>query len=315
MVYKGKNFSNAFSSVTNNRREEDKKKVSELELKNKELIDVLNMEKNNITEINLSEIIFKDNIRTSNYDTKDLEQNLLLTGQLVPVILTSDFYLIDGYRRYLSLKNIGEIKIKVSFIKESFFEIENNFKELQYFTNEERKNLDNFDLSDFYNSYTNLSNVELANKFNKSQGFISEIKTLKNISESLKILLRQFQVYSYSKEKFVTTKDIESDNFYQKNKGVFIGLRSLYKIAISKNQNKTFFLLFKNRLSEKEQQTFLTLFDILETKEEEKTDIISAKKSINSFFKDIKNQVKVLFTEEKQKIINEKIKELEQLMK
>lgn len=131
----------------------------------------------------------------------------------------------------------------------------------------------------------------------------------------MKILLRQFQVYSYSKEKFVTTKNIENNNFYQKNKGVFIGLRSLYKIAISKNQNKTFFILFKNRLSELEQQSFLTLFDILETKEEENVDAISAKKIIGLNLKDIKKQIKVLYPEEKQKLINEKLKELELLMK
>lgn len=91
MVYKGKSFNSAFSVVTNTRREEDKKRVLELELKNKELLNVLDMEKNNLTEIDLSEIILKDNIRTSDYDTKYLEQNLLLASQLGQLFLHQIF--------------------------------------------------------------------------------------------------------------------------------------------------------------------------------------------------------------------------------
>lgn len=135
MVYKGKKFSNAFSTITNNRREEDKKKVSELELKNKELIDVLNMKKNNITEINLSEIILKDNIRDSDYNLDDLIKNIKINTQLVPVLLTKDFILVDGYRRYFSLKNSNHKLIKVSlgsffnaFIGDSIRFFLNSFK-------------------------------------------------------------------------------------------------------------------------------------------------------------------------------------------
>lgn len=342
MVYKGKSFNSAFSAVTNNRREEDKKKVSELELKNKELIDVLNMEKNNISEINLSEIILKDNIRDSDYNLDDLIKNIKINTQLVPVLLTKDFILVDGYRRYFSLKNSNQKLIKVSFLDKNFDEIKENFKELQYYSNQIRLNLDNLDLSFFYSGYQEkgLTILEIANKFNKSKGYISKLISLKNINQNLQGLIREFQVYSYSKEKFHALNSInkiEKDNFYLKNKGVFIGISTLYRIAKEENkdnQEKVFYSIFKNRLSEEENKVFLELFkddkkiknnkidnennqDNKESKEVHNliNDKKVSKKIVSGFFKDIKSQVKVLFTEEKQKLINEKIKELEQLMK
>lgn len=353
MVYKGKNFSNAFSNVTNTRREEDKRKVSELELKNKELINVLNMEKNNITEINLSEIILKENIRESDYNIEDLAKNIKINSQLVPVLVTKDFILIDGYRRYYSLKNNDYKEIKVSFLEKTYNEIKNIFPELQYYSNQERQNLDNLDLSFFYSKYQEkgLTILEIANKFNKSKGYISKLISLKNIDQSLQGLIREFQTYSYSKEKFHAlnlssidknkSEKTKTDDFYLKNKGVFIGISTLYRIAKEENkdfqQQQIFYSIFKNRLSEEENKTFLELF---ENSKKDKTnnnkdnrnnnnqDNIDSKdvnnlidnkkgkiKIVHSFLKDIKSQVKSLFTEEKQKLINEKLKELEQLMK
>lgn len=204
-------------------------------------------------------------------------------------------------------------------------------------------NLDNLDLSFFYSDYQKkgLTILDIANKFNKSKGYISKLISLKNINQNLQALIREFQVYSYSKEKFHALNSInkiDNDDFYLKNKGVFIGISTLYRIAKEENkdfqQDKIFYSIFKNRLSEEENKTFLELFeddkkiknnkidneDNQDNKESEEVhNLISdkkvSKKIVSGFFKDIKSQIKVLFTEEKQKLINEKIKELEQLMK
>lgn len=291
-----KDFTSTFKNITNQKRDQEIESLIKLQSENKD-----------VKEIDISLIKIKSNIRDENNVLNSLDlESISTTGQLVPVLLTSDNFIIDGYRRYNYLKqnNIG--KIKVFYLDKTSKEIsDNEFKEFQYYSNENRKNLDNFELSVFYSSY-NLSNKELAIKFNKSEGYISEIKKLKEIDKKLVTLLREFQIYAYSKKKFDASKNLEEDKFYQKNKNTFIGIRSLYKIAVSSNQRKTFYQLFKNRLSDSELKQFS------EFENEEKN-----KKEINGFdiLKDFRKNLEELYSGDKLDAINEKLRELEDIIK
>ena len=233
-------------------------KALKLELQEKNnIISQLQSEvkESNIQTIEFSDIKINSNIRTNYADIKELTDNIKVNGLIQPLLLTNDNYLIDGHRRYKALFNLNIKEVKVNKIESNFSEIKDIFKELQYFSNEVRKNLDNFDLSAFYNSYS-LSNKELSEKFNKSLGYISEIKAINKIDESLKKFLLEFQLYAYSRQKFDMSKNLESDKFYLRHKSQFIGIRLLYKIASANNQREVFYKLFKNRLSDKEKELF-----------------------------------------------------------
>lgn len=317
-----KDFKSAFSNVIKDRTVNDKEKIAELQkqLENNSTL---------VQEIELDKIKLVENIRKANYDTEQLQENLKTNGQFVPVILTKDFYLLDGFRRFFALKEIGEKTIKVSILDIEYSKIEHLFHEYQYFINEERKNLDNLDLAYFYSSYSEnkgLTLEEIAKIFNKTKGFISKVISLKNISQPLQDYIRDFQEFAYSKKKFhalnisqkALNKDFKTtDNFYIQNKGKFIGISTLYKIAIIKDeleQFKMFFELFKDRLTEDEKQDFLEDLEGVEIEGQKK----ESKENPGVFsiiFNEIKSQVKKQnLSKEKQKKINKKLKELKEII-
>lgn len=308
-------FKKKFSGITEAKREQEKKQIAELQ---KQLDN-----KKTTTKIKLTEIIIKPNIRQSDYDTEDLMNNIKNYGQLVPVLLTKDNVLLDGYRRYFSIKALDNENIDCHYLNFTYDEIGYRFPEMQYIANEKRKALDNIDLSNFYNIYyedKDWSIDEISNFFDKTKGFISKVLSLKNIDQGLQELIREFQVFAYSKKKFTAVNNrykalnqsiLEKDIFYSQNRNTFIGVNQLYKIAKEKDsldQQKVFYELFKNRLSDEEKQDFIEDLEIdinQETKKENK--------ELNKFFAVIKNQSKS-FSKEKQKLINKKLKELKDII-
>lgn len=310
-----KNFGNAFSKVTEGKREADKAKITELQKQ-------LN-ENKKPTKILLDEIVIKPNIRQSDYNITDLIKDMGDYGQLVPVLLTKDKILLDGYRRFFTAKQLKLTGLDCHFLNFTYEEIGYRFAEMQYIANESRRNLDNIDLAYFYNIYyedRNWGIGEIAGFFNKTKGFISKIISLKNIDQGLQELIREFQVFAYSKKKFTAVNNrlkainkniLENDLFYSQNRNTFIGVNQLYKIAKEKDsleQQKVFYELFKNRLSDEEKNDFIEDLEIDINQETKKENT-----EINKVFKVIKDQAKN-YSKEKQKLINKKLKELREIM-
>ncbi|MFN4151003.1 MAG: ParB/RepB/Spo0J family partition protein, partial [Candidatus Sericytochromatia bacterium] len=156
---------------------------------------------------------------------KELALSIIDKGQLQSILLTSDNYLIAGYRRYSAikllnnpdeiLKNILEenhfgkkapehlvvYRLEIKYDELSHEEID----ELQFIENEERRSLDNFDISSLFCKYESLGykQEDIAKKFKKTKGFVSSLISLKKTDPYLIKLLREFQVYGISKDKFI----------------------------------------------------------------------------------------------------------------
>lgn len=233
-----------------------------------------------IEKLALNQIKHTTNIRDE-YDYEHIELlalDILEHGQLQPVLLTKDNYLLAGYRRFNAFLLLNEKADSINIpehLKENkipdyiiAYRLDINFSELnqekidllQYSENEQRRSLDNFDISKLFCKYENLGykQEEIGRKFNKSKGFVSSLISIKKIEPELIKKMKEFQVWAWSKKKF-TTVNFENltqkdKDFYQKNKGI-IGWNLLYRIASQKNiekQKEIFLKLFKNRLSEEE---------------------------------------------------------------
>src|SRR5690606_14696601 len=89
-----------------------------------------------------------------------------------------------------------------------------DLQELQLSENNERRDIDNIQLSKLYNSYLErgYSQVEISQKFGKGKAFVSAIVSLKEIDEPLVKWLKEFQVYGCSKEKFIAINSEKLEN-------------------------------------------------------------------------------------------------------
>lgn len=67
-----------------------------------------------ITKIKPNENNFYD----EEYEIESLAQQIKLTGQIEPVLVTSDYKLISGHRRYRAMKLLGETQIKCRLLKD-----------------------------------------------------------------------------------------------------------------------------------------------------------------------------------------------------
>lgn len=238
-----------------------KNKNKKLEDKVKELKGVLS-QSNNELNMSLSEIKLYKNIREINPDDvsfKELISSIKEHGQLQPVLVTYDNYLIAGERRYQAIKSLGKTDILISKIDKNLEEILETLTLLQYSENEIRKNLDNFEISDIFKSYSDkgIPNKEISDLFNKNLSNVGSLLKLQNINDKLKGFIKQFQIYGYSVRKYssFSKEELQKDKFYQKNKNVFIGYQPLLKIAYQEDlekQKEIFLKLFENRMSEEE---------------------------------------------------------------
>ena len=272
---------------------------------------ISNLSNKNIEEIEINKIQKISNIRQS-INVNGLE-SMEEFGQLQPLLITSDFYLIDGYRRLQKATNLKLDRVKVYKLEEDYESIKDNIQELQYHSNESRKSLDNFDISDFFYTYVEKDYTQeyIADKFKKSKALISTYLKLQHLDPKLKELVLQFQVYAYSYEKFnALTSDkipFDTDDFYQTNKNMIIAIRVLYKIAKEKTsdlQKIVFVDFFKNRLTKKEIENLIG-------KEEQK----AIQKPIGKIaFKKFISLIPINSDNPKFEIILQKARELEELI-
>ncbi len=240
-------------------------------------------EKNgDVSKTSLSKIKLRANIRDY-YEFEEIEKlalDIMVNSQLQPVLITKDNYLISGHRRYYAIKLITESPSSVNIpehlqekavnqpdslvcyqIERLCSEISDiELQELQYAENNERRAIDNFQLSKLYNSYLEygFEQKDLVTRFNKTKGNISSIIALKKIDPQLERWLKEFQVYAWSKIRYEQENKGQmlelQEQFFQNNKGI-IGWKPLYNISKQNNlkeQKKAFLELFQNRLTKEE---------------------------------------------------------------
>lgn len=292
----------SFKSLLN--KNQEIKRDSNLESENQRLRDkIQDLEKdkkNSISFINISEIKLSSNIRDDEFNysyeeinslAKDIEKH----GQLQPVLISKDNYLITGFRRYNAILSLAKDEkldeiLAYNFSKK-FNEIsEEELIDLQLAENNERRDIDNFQLSNLYNDLLNkgYNQQNLSEKFKKSKSLISMIISIKNIDLNLVSFLKQFQVFGWSEKKFNALNFLENTDEkviseFEKLKNN-IGVSTLNKIAKCENlleQKKVFLTLFKNRLSTEELNS--DYFKINEVEIKEELEIKSGLKYIKQF--------------------------------
>lgn len=252
-----------FSSMLNKSVEQKKDVNLKLEIDRlKETIKELKTSQNqnliNLSILQINDIKLNDNIRDK-YEFEEIEElanDISKNGQLQPVLITKDNYLIAGYRRYNALKHLSnESDILVNRLDKNNHEInQHELKDLQYTENSQRRSIDNFQLSNLFNWYLEqgFSQKDIAEKFNKSKGIVSVIIAIKNLDEKLVDYIKQFQVYGVSYKKFVSTNSEEKEKFLEDKE--IIGYRTIYHIAKLPNQEqkKAFLKKYSNKLSKEE---------------------------------------------------------------
>lgn len=256
----------SFKSMLSKNQEE--KKSVNLESENQILREKINTLKKqngnvveNISSIKLSQIKLRDNIRDF-YEFEELHElaeDIKQNGQLQSILLTKDDYLIAGFRRYFAMKSIDkDFEVIVSRLDKNSSEInDNELKNLQYAENNQRRNIDNFQLSNLFNWYleNGLSQKDLSDKFKKNKGTVSAIIALRNLDEYMINLVKEFQLYGVSKEKFgMPNFDQKQQELFLEKKGN-IGYKTLYTVVKQDSlveQKRAFLKNFKNRLSDNE---------------------------------------------------------------
>lgn len=240
-----------------------KEKISNQELKLQELRDVIKQEDNNDSlkiDVHIYDIKTITNIRKIDISDPafiELKNSIQKYGQLQAILLSKDNFLLAGYRRYTALKELNSEYIKCIYYEKNLDELKDILEVLQFEENEKRQNLDNFEISEIFNSYLEkgYKQTDIAKLFNKKKQYISNIIKLINIDDYFKDYIKEFQSFGFSYDKFKDIKDPNSHNFLQKTKGTIIGWNLLYKIACEQDfesQKKVFLSLFKNRLSDEE---------------------------------------------------------------
>lgn len=323
-------WENKNESVLENKLNKTEDENNELR---KKLKEIEKHKSNELAIINIKDLHLLSNIRDNlEYEEIDtLAENIKKHGQLQPVLITQDNYLLAGYRRYHAIKFLhdhkegnGEI-IYHRFNKNHKEISDEELKELQFAENEQRREIDYFQLSKLYSSYkeNSILQKDLTEIFKKSKGTISAILKISHIDSVLVNYLKQFQIYAWSKNKFdeFAAANFNDNNekivrFYYDNKGI-IGWRPLYEIAKHDNldkQKEAFLKFFSDRLTETE---LAKDFVITEKTKSQKDDFVTVikktSKQINSIIKSFESFDKNDFNNYKE--ISEKLKELNSLIK
>jgi ParB-like chromosome segregation protein Spo0J len=269
----------------------------------------------NVTEkLKLTEIKLTSNIRDDYEQIEQLAIDILTYGQLQPVLLTKDNFLLAGYRRYNAVLLLNndfdsliidpDIKVKVPDYLISYrLEMDLNelspeqIDEMQFSENEQRRSLDNFQISKLFNKYLDKGFAQkyICEKFKKNTAFVSAIVRLRYIDEKLVKWLKEFQIYAWSKDHFtaVNSKGMmgQDAEFYEKGRGL-IGWKTLYEIAKQpdlKSQKKAFLKLFQHRLSTRELTSDFFKEVNKSDKKIDKKEVVIALKQTKSLSKRIKN--------------------------
>lgn len=263
-----------------------------------------------VTSIKLNKIKLRDNIRNK-YEfenipelAKDINQN----GQLQAVLLSLDDYLLAGFRRYYSMgsidKNFDVLITRYPKNNKDISEVE--LKEIQYAENNERRNIDNFQLSELFNWYLDqgFTQKDLVEKFKKNKGTISSIVTISKINPAIQTLLKEIQTFGASRAKFGAPNLNDSDKQKFLEKVGLIGYQPLYKIAKEKDlldQVKVFIKLFKDKLTEEElkdlgyqepeKQVISVVDKLKDTVDSELNKWFKANPDKSEIFKKVKNKI------------------------
>lgn len=316
-----------------------KEKVESLENEKESLRQLIDTAENKgeVSKVKLSEINLRANIRDEYEfeEIEDLAADIIINSQLQPVLITKDNYLISGHRRYYALKFINEnpeklvltnqvkklpdfiVTYKIDRMNADISDTE--LQELQYSENNERRAIDNFQLSSLFNSYLEKGYEQkyIVEKFKKTKGNVSSIVAIKKIDSKIVRLLKEFQIFAWSKAKFMEENqkgfDDNRNQYYVNNRGI-IGWKPLYQIAKQSSltdQKKAFLELYSNRLSDSELSSVFFSDTIEMKKEPEKKQVIkSVLKSTNSLVKVI-SEIKGADANNINDIIND-IKKLQQ---
>jgi ParB/RepB/Spo0J family partition protein len=232
-----------------------KNKIEELqkELESKKAKTVKSLEAIKLTDIKL-----RDNIR-NDYQFEEIEKladSIKEKGQLQPVLITKDNYLIAGYRRHQALSLLKEKLIITYKLDKSLKDLsEEEIKEIQFTENNQRRSLDNFQLSELFNWYlqNNFEQIYICEKYKMRKSEVSQIITINKMDKLLKAYIKEFQIYYVSQDKFEESSENEQKQYL--SKGKIIGIRALFNIAKFENkdeQYKSFLQMFSNRLSKKD---------------------------------------------------------------
>lgn len=320
-----KNFTEKFKLQYEKKKEADSKSVITKEIKKSLAKKNIN---GKIVVLSPSQIKERQNIRDE-YDYEQIEslaKDIVLNGQLEPVVITSDNYLLWGYRRWKALSMIisnpdlvksfdlsksvlTKFKKLVCYqINKSSSDIsDEELQELQLSENNERRDIDNFHLSKLYNSYLEkgFSQSEICTKFSKSKAYVSAIVSLKFIDQPLVKYLKEFQVYGTSKEKFIAINSEKAGNVEKSTLSIYaalkksIGWQPLYSISKNgdnlKEQKLAFLKLFRNYLTKEELNS-----DYFQGIVEEKVkddDFVIAENQIKVFSKTLEKVKEKLSTE------------------
>ena len=291
---------------------QSQKKEVNLESENQRLREtILSLKNSSINEASSQKFNFEDiklasNIR-DNYQYEQIEElafDIVKNGQLQPVLITSDNFLLAGYRRYNAIKFILNnpekfvysdkynqiVCYKLDKNLESFSPEE--IEQIQYSENDQRRSIDHFHISNLFNKYLDkgYDQKTICEKFNKKKSYVSAVVSFKNIDDAMRNLIKEFQIYAWSKNKFNQLTVVNHENFsnqeevfYEKNKGI-IGWKSIYEISKKDNleeQKKAFLKLFSTRLSNEELNSDYFKINDVEIKEE--LEIKSGLKYIKQF--------------------------------
>lgn len=254
-------------------------------------------EENSTLEIEIEQVKLISNVRNKeNYELDDLKKSLSEKGQLQPVLLTSDNFLVAGHRRYTALKELKRHSILAVKMNKSFVEIKAELEIYQLEENYQRKSLDNFEVSDIFQKYIDrgFSQLEISDKLQKPKSYVSQILKLQKLIPELKSFLTEFQNFAWSKSKYESEKKKENfdENFYNKNKGM-LGFQIIWKLAKldEENQRKSFYIQYQNRLTDSELKEYFG--DFLEKKESSET--LLYKQVLNKKIKSLENISKEIF--------------------
>lgn len=274
-----KDFTKSFKAQFERKKEADLKTKVEVQVKKQKEKKKF---KGKTVFLYPDEIKIRRNIRDE-YKYEEIERlavDIIMNGQLEPVVITSDNFLLWGYRRYkayqLIVSNpdlfVSNYNIKKSdtgnskkivcyqINKKSDDISDSELRELQFSENEQRRGIDNFQLSKLYHSYIEdgLTQKQISEKFGKSKNYISAIIKIKEIHPFLVDYLKQFQTFGWSQKKFIAinSKDLKDSDLQKLNElKKMIGWQPLYEIAKQPDflaQKKAFIKLYKNRLLEEE---------------------------------------------------------------
>lgn len=285
----------------------------------KQLKEVKEQLKNSdIALIELAELKLRKNIRDDEHkykyeDIESLAEDIEVNGQHTPVLISNDNYLLFGFRRYYAKKYLGEIYILAYRYHKNSKDIEDNeLYNLQYSENNQRREIDNFQLSKLYKELLaknkGCTQQDLALQFHKSKSFISMVLSFQSIDPELVRFLKEFQIYGWSESKFNMLNFLENEDQklqkeYEKLR-VNIGitkLSSIAKLDSVEEQKKVFLEKYGVRLSPDDLES-KCFSGVVLTEKKEKTTSQKGVKYLEDLSKLIENELINIDVEQGKKI-------------